>query len=159
MMSWPVVNAAPGELSQSTALAISSGVPMRPAGVCVAIVFFTDVDIADLMVVLDHLLGGEQAELALGAGVVERDVQSAVGADGLFDERDDVILSGDIGLYEQGASTGRSDLPGDLLSLGNPPAGDPSKHSASPSGSAATWPRWPASPRLQKIVPAFCQFS
>ena len=31
MMSWPVVNAAPGELSQSTALAISSGVPMRPA--------------------------------------------------------------------------------------------------------------------------------
>jgi hypothetical protein len=34
-MSWPVVNAAPGELSQSTALAISSGVPMRPAGVCV----------------------------------------------------------------------------------------------------------------------------
>jgi hypothetical protein len=30
MMSWPVVNAAPGELSQSTALAISSGVPMRP---------------------------------------------------------------------------------------------------------------------------------
>jgi hypothetical protein len=36
----------------------------------------TDVDIADLMVVLDRLLGGEQAELALGAGVVERDVQS-----------------------------------------------------------------------------------
>ena len=48
------------------------------------------------MVVLDRLLGGEQAELALGAGVVERDVQSAVGADGLFDERDDVTLSGDI---------------------------------------------------------------
>jgi hypothetical protein len=43
MMSWPVVNAAPGELSQSTALAISSGVPMRPAGVYVAIVFFTSV--------------------------------------------------------------------------------------------------------------------
>ena len=84
----------------------------------------TDVDIADLMVVLDRLLGGEQAELALGAGVVERDVQSAVGADGLFDERDDVTLSADIVLYEQGASTARSDLPGDLLSLGNPPAGD-----------------------------------
>jgi hypothetical protein len=32
-------NAAPGELSQSTALAISIGVPMRPTGVCVAIVF------------------------------------------------------------------------------------------------------------------------
>jgi hypothetical protein len=31
------------------------------------------------MVVLDRLLGGEQAELALGADVVERDVQSAVG--------------------------------------------------------------------------------
>jgi hypothetical protein len=43
MMSWPVVNAAPGELSQSTALAISSGVPMRPTGVCVEIVFFTSV--------------------------------------------------------------------------------------------------------------------
>jgi hypothetical protein len=40
------------------------------------------------MVVLDRLLGGEQADLALGAGVVERDVQSTVGADGLFDERD-----------------------------------------------------------------------
>src|SRR5208282_6145310 len=49
----------------------------------------------------------------LGAGVVERDVQSAVGADGLFDERDDVILPADIGLHEHGASTGRSDLPGD----------------------------------------------
>ena len=84
----------------------------------------TDVDVADLMVVLYRLLGGEQAELALGASVVERDVQSAEGADGLFDERDDVILPGDIGLYEQGASTGRSDLPGDLLSLGNPAAGD-----------------------------------
>jgi hypothetical protein len=84
----------------------------------------TDIDVADLMVVLYRLLGGEQTELALGAGVVERDVQSAEGADGLFDERHDVILPGDIGLYEQGVSTGRSDLPGDLLSLGNPAAGD-----------------------------------
>jgi hypothetical protein len=40
------------------------------------------------MVVLDRLLGGEQADLALDAGVVERDVQSTIGADGLFDERD-----------------------------------------------------------------------
>jgi hypothetical protein len=48
----------------------------------------TDVDVADLMVVLDRLLGGEQADLALDAGVVERDVQSTIGADGLFDERD-----------------------------------------------------------------------
>jgi hypothetical protein len=31
-------------------------------------------------------------------GVVERDVQSAEGAAGLFDERDDVILPSDIGL-------------------------------------------------------------
>jgi hypothetical protein len=84
----------------------------------------TDVDVADSMKVLDRLLGGEQTELALGAGVVERDVQSAEGADGLFDARDNVILPSDIGLYEQGASTGRSDLPGDLLSLGNPAAGD-----------------------------------
>src|SRR6266446_740582 len=73
-----------------------------------------DVDVADLMVVLDRLLGCEQTELTLGAGVVERDVQSAEGADGLFDERGDVILPDDIGLYEQGASTDRSDLPGDL---------------------------------------------
>ena len=43
VMSWPVMNAAPGELSQSTVLAISSGVPMRPIGVCVAIVFFMSV--------------------------------------------------------------------------------------------------------------------
>ena len=43
VMFWPVMNAAPGELSQSTALAISSGVPMRPTGVCVAIVFFMSV--------------------------------------------------------------------------------------------------------------------
>jgi hypothetical protein len=78
-----------------------------------------DVDVGDLMVVLDRLLGGEQAELALAAGVVERDVQSAEGIDGLLDERDDVILPGDIGPHEQGASAGRSDLPGDLLSLGN----------------------------------------
>jgi hypothetical protein len=63
----------------------------------------TDVDVADLMVVLDRLLGGEQAELAFGAGVVERDVQSAVGTGGLFDKRDDVILPADIGLHERGA--------------------------------------------------------
>ena len=37
------MNAAPGELSQSTALAISSGVPMRPTGFCAAIVLFTSV--------------------------------------------------------------------------------------------------------------------
>src|SRR5258705_10056582 len=43
MMFWPVGNAAPGELSQSTALAISFGVPMRPTGFCAAIVFFTSV--------------------------------------------------------------------------------------------------------------------
>jgi hypothetical protein len=76
------------------------------------------------MVVLDRLLSGKQAELALGAGVVKRDVQRPEGADGLFDERDDVILPADIGLHEQRASTGRSDLPGDLLSLGNASAGD-----------------------------------
>jgi len=57
-------------------------------------------------------------------GKLERGVQSAIGADGLFDERDDVILPADIGLHEQGASTGRSDLPGSLLSLGNAAAGD-----------------------------------
>ena len=76
------------------------------------------------MVMLDRLLGGEQAELALGAGIVERDMQSPEGADGLCDERDDVILSGDIGLHEQGASTGRSNLTGNLFSLGNAAAGD-----------------------------------
>ena len=78
----------------------------------------------DLMVMLDRLLSGKQAELALGASIVERDVQSAEGAHGLFDERDDVILSGDISSHEQGASTGGSNLLGELLSLGNAAAGD-----------------------------------
>src|SRR6516165_9751173 len=73
---------------------------------------------------LDRLLSGEQAELALGAGVVECDVQCAEDAHGLFDERDDVIFSGDISSHEQGASTGRSNLLGELLSLGNAAAGD-----------------------------------
>ena len=67
---------------------------------------FTDVDVADLTVALDRLLRGKEAERALGAGVVERDVQRAVGADGLFDERDDVMLPADIGLHEHGASAG-----------------------------------------------------
>ena len=39
----------------------------------------TDVDVADLMKVLDRLLGGEQTKLALGAGVVERDWLSVPG--------------------------------------------------------------------------------
>jgi hypothetical protein len=73
---------------------------------------------------LDRLLSGEQAELALGASIVERDVQAAEGAHGLFDERDDVILLGDISSHEQGASTGRSNLLGELLSPGNAAAGD-----------------------------------
>src|SRR5262249_62335334 len=76
------------------------------------------------MVMLDRLFSGEQAELALGASVVERDVQCAEGAHGLLDERDDVILSGDISSHEQGASTGRSNLLRELLSLGNAAAGD-----------------------------------
>jgi hypothetical protein len=48
----------------------------------------------------------------------------AEGAHGLFDERDDVILSGDISSHEQGASTSRSNLLGELLSLGNAAPGD-----------------------------------
>jgi hypothetical protein len=76
------------------------------------------------MVMLDRLLSGEQAELAFGASVIERDVQCAEGAHGLFDERDDVILSGHISSHEQGASTARSNLLGELLSLGNAAAGD-----------------------------------
>ena len=78
----------------------------------------------DLMVMLDRLLSGKQAELALGASIVERDVQSAEGAHGLFDERDDVILSGDISSHEQGASTGRSNLPRELVSPSDAAAGD-----------------------------------
>src|SRR6201987_6547060 len=64
VMSWPVGNAAPGELSQSTALAISSGVPMRPTGVCVEIVFSTSVsprllegEIFSLWIVAEVLVG------------------------------------------------------------------------------------------------------
>jgi hypothetical protein len=48
-----------------------------------------DVDVAYLMVLLDLLLGCQQAELALDASVIERDVQPAEGCDGLFDEGDD----------------------------------------------------------------------
>src|SRR5262249_57330474 len=76
------------------------------------------------MVMLDRLFSGEQAELALGASVVERDVQCAEGAHGLLDERDDVVLSGDISSHEQGASAGRSNLLREFLSLGNAAAGD-----------------------------------
>src|SRR6266478_2539327 len=76
------------------------------------------------MVMLDRLLSGEQAELALGASIVERDVQSAEGGHGLFDERDEVILPGDISSHKQGASTGRSNLLGELLSPGNAAARD-----------------------------------
>jgi hypothetical protein len=65
----------------------------------------TDVDVADSMKVLDRLLGGEQTELALGAGVVERDVQSAEGADGLFDERHDVTQE------RHAVSSGSASLP------------------------------------------------
>src|ERR1700757_1113213 len=76
------------------------------------------------MVMLDRLLSGEQAELAFDASIIERDVQCAEGAHGLFDERDDVFLSGHIRSHEQGASTARSNLLGELLSLGNAAAGD-----------------------------------
>ena len=43
IMSCPVVNAAPGELNQRTALAISSGVPTRPSGFCASIAFLMSV--------------------------------------------------------------------------------------------------------------------
>jgi hypothetical protein len=52
-----------------------------------------DVDVADPMVMLDRLLGGEQAELGLDTSVVERNMQSAEGGDGLFHKRDEVVLS------------------------------------------------------------------
>ena len=76
------------------------------------------------MVMLDRLLSGEQAEPALGASIVKRDVQCAEGFHSLFDERDDVFLSGDISLHKQGGSTGRSNLLGELLSPGNTATGD-----------------------------------
>jgi hypothetical protein len=84
--------------------------------------------------------------------LVERDVQSAVGADGLFDERDDVILSGDIGLYEQGASTGRSDLPGDLLSLGNPPGPETTTFAPSLANARAVALPMPEVPPVMRTV-------
>ena len=45
-------------------------------------------------------------------------MQDAEGAHGLFDERDDVILPGNISSHKQGASTGRGNLLGELLSSG-----------------------------------------
>jgi hypothetical protein len=65
-----------------------------------------NVDVAHLMVMLDRLLGRKRAELALEARVVERYVQSAEGADCLFDERDDIILPCDVSLHKQAVSTG-----------------------------------------------------
>jgi Transposase zinc-binding domain len=65
---------------------------------------------ARLLPVPYYLLSGERAEPALGAGVVERNVQSAEGADGLLDECDDVILPENVSLHEQGPSAARSDL-------------------------------------------------
>ena len=59
-----------------------------------------NVDVADLMVVLDGLLGGEWPDLALGASVVKRDVECAKGAHSLFDERDDFILPGNVSLHK-----------------------------------------------------------
>ena len=82
--------------------------------------YAADVDVAYLIV----LLGCQLAELALDASVIERDVQATEGCDGLFDECDDVIFPDNVGLHKQGASTGRRDLPGDLLALLNAGAGD-----------------------------------
>jgi hypothetical protein len=86
--------------------------------------YAADVDVAYLMVVLNRLLGCQQAEFALDARVVERDVQPTEGCDDLFDECDDVIFPDNVGLHKQGASAARRDLPGDLLALVNPEAGD-----------------------------------
>jgi len=68
--------------------------------------YAADVDVAYLMVVLNRLLGCQQAELALDTSVIERDVQPTEGGDGLFDECDDVIFPGNVSLYKQDASTG-----------------------------------------------------
>jgi hypothetical protein len=79
-------------------------------------------------------------------------VQSAEGADGLFDKRDDVILPGDVGLYEQGASTGRSDLPGDLLSLGNPAAGDDHNRASLANARAVALPMPEVPPVMRTVL-------
>jgi hypothetical protein len=52
------------------------------------------------MVVLNRLLGCQQAESALDASVIERDVQPTEGCDGLFDECDDVIFPDNVGLHK-----------------------------------------------------------
>jgi hypothetical protein len=62
--------------------------------------YAADVDAAYLMVVLNRLLGCQQAESALDASVIERDVQPTEGCDGLFDECDDVIFPDNVGLHK-----------------------------------------------------------
>jgi hypothetical protein len=62
--------------------------------------------------------------LAISSGVLLNAMCSAPKVPhGLFDERDDVILSGHISSHEQGASTGRNNLFDELLSLGDAAAG------------------------------------
>ena len=47
-------------------------------------------------------LVGDRADLAFGAGVVDRDIESAEPGDGLVDQSADIVLVADVGVDELG---------------------------------------------------------
>ena len=67
----------------------------------------TNIDVADLSIMLDGLLGCEQSEVAFAARIVEGNMQGAEARDSFLDQGDDVLLPSDICLYEEGLSAGR----------------------------------------------------
>ncbi len=55
-------------------------------------------------------LVGDRANLAFGAGIVDRDIETAKPCDGLVDQGADVILLADVGVDELGLRTERAQL-------------------------------------------------
>jgi hypothetical protein len=83
-----------------------------------------NIDVADLSIMLDGLLGCEQSDVPFAAGIVEGNMQGAEGRDRLLDQGDDVLLPTDICLDEEGLSAGRGDLADNIFSFRNAAARD-----------------------------------
>ena len=73
----------------------------------------------------------DRANLAFGAGIVHRDIETAKPRDGLVDQSADVILLADVGVDELGLGTERAQLLDELLAGLIAPAGN--DHLARPS--------------------------
>src|SRR6202049_3874434 len=68
----------------------------------------------------------DRANLAFGAGIVHRDIETAKPCDGLVDQSADVILLADVGLDELGLRTERTQLLNERLAgLITPTGNDP----------------------------------